>query len=311
MPDPELETHGLGQVGRDLATWWVGLPGNLRGGLIFIVASVLFSVMVALIKLAGQRLHVTEILLVRQATMTLVAIPVIYAGWPGSLHTARPRLQYARVGLAFLAMTLGFAAIIELPLAEATVISFSKTFFTTVLAIVILGEIVRMPRWSALLAGFVGVLIIVWPDGNHPFSIWHLMALASAICVSMVFIIIRILSQIDQPITILTYQAVGVGILMIPAAVWFWKTPTWWELGLLVAIGLISAVAQYLNILAMKAGEASALAPLEYSRLIFATLLGLWMFAEWPEARVWIGATIIIASALYVLHRERRRSAPD
>jgi drug/metabolite transporter (DMT)-like permease len=309
MPDPGLEAHGLGQLGRDIARWWNDLPNNLRGGLIFIAASALFSVMVALIKLAGERLHVTEILLFRQATMTLVAIPVIYAGWPGSLRSSRPRLQFARVGLAFTAMTLGFAAIIELPLAEATVISFSKTFFTTVLAIVILGEIVRVPRWTALIVGFIGVLIIVWPSEGHPFSFWHLMALGSALCVSAVFIIIRILSQIDQPITILTYQAVGVGILMIGPAIWFWQTPTWAELGLLIAIGLISTVAQYLNILAMKAGEASMLAPLEYSRLIFTTVLGLWMFAEWPEARVWIGATIIVGSALYVLHRERKRSS--
>ena len=75
---------------------------------------------------------------------------------------------------------------------------------------------------------------------------------------------------------------------------------------LLLGIGVLSAIAQYFNILAMKAGEASALAPLEYSRLIFATVLGLWLFAEWPEARVWIGAAIIVGAALFVLHRERR-----
>ena len=81
-------------------------------------------------------------------------------------------------------------------------------------------------------------------------------------------IIIRILARLDQPVTILTYQAVGVGVLMIPPTIWFWQMPTAFEWGLLVAIGIISAVAQYLNILAFKAGEASALAPLEYSRLL-------------------------------------------
>lgn len=301
----DRQTEHPKPVDAGLIDRWNALPGNVRGGIIFIVAAVFFSVMVALIKLVGSRLHITEILLFRQITMVLIAAPAIWAGWPGSLQSARPRLQLARVGLAFLAMTLGFSAIIELPLAEATVISFSKTFFTTLFAIIILGEIVRTPRWIALFIGFVGILVIVWPALGTDYGLWHIAALVSAVCVSLVFIMIRILSQIDRPITILTYQAVGVGLLMIAPAIWFWKTPTLWELVLLALIGAVSVAAQYLNILAMRAGEASALAPLEYTRLIFATALGLVLFSEWPDERVWIGAALIVAAALYVLNRER------
>ena len=306
MPDPVVDPPFSEGILRTWATWWRGLAPNLRGGLLFIVGSFLFTIMIALIKIAGETLHVTEILFFRQFTMTLIAMPLIISGWPGSVHSARPKLQILRVGMAFMAMTLGFLAFIKLPMAEATVIAFSKTFFTTILAIFILSEIVRAPRWIALVAGFVGVAIIIWPDKEFGLNIWHLMSVASAICVSVVMIIIRILARVDQPVTILTYQAVGVGILMIPPTIWFWQTPTWFELGILVAIGAISAVAQYINILAFKAGEASALAPLEYTRLLFATILGLWLFAEWPEPRVWLGAAIIIVAALYMMNRERR-----
>jgi len=305
VPDPQIEQPPQINVLGGISRRWNALPGNVRGGLIFIMAAIFFSIMVALIKVAGERLHVTEILLFRQITMVLIAAPVIWAGWPGSLRSARPRLQVARVGLAFLAMTTGFSAIIALPLAEATVISFSKTFFTTIFAIFILGEVVRAPRWIALIIGFIGIVVIVWPEHGIGFSGWHLMALASAVCVSLVFVMIRILSQIDQPVTILTYQAVGVGLLMIAPAIWFWKTPTLGELALLGAIGAVSVAAQYLNILAMKAGEASALAPLEYTRLIFATALGFFLFLEWPEPRVWMGAALIISASVYVLYRER------
>ena len=180
------------------------------------------------------------------------------------------------------------------------------TFFTTFLAIFILGEIVRLPRWTGLLVGFAGVMIVIWPDGSHPFNEWHIAAIISAVCVGFVSIIIRILAQIDRPVTILTYQALGVGLLMLGPALWFWVTPTPREWAILIAIGVLSAIAQYINILAFRAGEASALAPLEYSRLIFATLLGLWIFEEWPEPRVWVGAAIIIGAALWVLHRERK-----
>ncbi|MEM1299316.1 MAG: DMT family transporter [Pseudomonadota bacterium] len=306
MPDPAVDPDPY-----DLAEWWAGLPGNVRGGLIFIFASAIFSVMIALIKLAGERLHVTQILFVRQATMAALAMPAIWAGWPGSLHSERPRLQFARVGLAFCAMTLGFSAVIHLPLAEATVISFSKAFFTTLLAIIILGEIVRLPRWAGLAAGFTGVVIIIWPEPDTELQIWHVAAIASAVCVSAVFIIIRVLAQVDKPVTILTWQAVGVGTLMFVPMLYFWQWPTPKEWALLLGIGVLSAIAQYFNILAMKAGEASAMAPLEYSRLIFATVLGLWLFAEWPEARVWIGAAIIVGAALFVLHREQLAKTRD
>lgn len=301
MPDPSVDPDH-----QELADRWAALPANVRGGLIFVLAAALFSVMIALIKLAGERLHVAQILFVRQAVMMALALPAIWAGWPGSLRSARPRLQFVRVGLAFCAMTLGFSAVIHLPLAEATTITFSRTLFTTLLAILILGEVVRLPRWTALAAGFAGVLIIVWPTPGMGLEIWHLAAIASAVCVSGVFIIIRILAQVDQPVTILTWQALGVGLLMMGPMLWFWQWPTTEEWAILLGVGVLSAAAQYLNILAMKAGEASALAPLEYTRLIFTTVLGLWLFAEWPEARVWLGAAIIIGAALYVLHRERR-----
>lgn len=306
MPDPEVDPPFSDAIRSSWAEWWHALPANIRGGLLFIAGSFLFSIMIALIKIAGERLHVTEILFFRQLTMTLIAAPVIIAGWPGSMHSARPKLQLLRVGMAFMAMTMGFLAFIKLPMAEATVIAFSKTFFTTILAIVLLGEVVRAPRWIALSAGFVGVGIIIWPAEQFGLNIWHMMSIASAVCVSFVMIIIRILARLDRPVTILTYQAAGVGVLMIPPTIWFWQMPSLFEWGLLLAIGIISAAAQYLNILAFKLGEASALAPLEYTRLLFATLLGLWLFAEWPENQVWFGAVIIIIAALYMMHRERR-----
>ncbi|MGD1923249.1 MAG: DMT family transporter [Paracoccaceae bacterium] len=306
MPDPSLEPSYYEVFRSAWMRWWDGLSSNIRGGILFIIGSLLFTVMIALIKIVGERLHVTEILFFRQLTMTAIAAPVIIAGWPQSIYSARPKLQVIRVIMAFLAMVLGFLAFIELTMAEATVIAFSKTFFTTLMAIFLLGEIVRAPRGIALVLGFVGVGIIVWPDEEFGLNVWHIMSIASAVCVSVVMIIIRILARLDKPVTILTYQAVGVGGLMIPPTIWCWQMPTLSEWMLLLAIGMVSAMAQYLNILSFKHGEASALAPLEYTRLLFATILGLWLFAEWPEPRVWAGAAIIVAAAIYMMHREQK-----
>lgn len=304
---PDSPLSPISAVLPRLQARWAAVPGNVRGIVWMLIATGLFSVMMALIKLAGtnQRLHVTQILLFRQLVMVVLAAPVIIRGFPESLQSSRVDLQLARVAAAFFAMLMGFTAVIELPLANAMTISFAKTFFTTILAIVILGEVVGPRRWGALIVGFVGVVIVAWPDPGQSLNIYALMALASAGCVGFVLILIRKLSQVDQPVTILTYQAVGVGLLMVPPTIYFWKTPTLEEWLIIFAIGLVSALGQTCNILGLRAAEASALAPLDYTRLIYALIFGWFLFGEWPVNRVFVGAGIIVAAALYTVHRER------
>jgi drug/metabolite transporter (DMT)-like permease len=311
VPDPSLITDPEPSRSARTLARWSALPGNLRGGVWFLAGAAILSVMLALIKLAGQSLHVTEILFFRQATMVAIALPAIVRGYPGSLQTRRPDLQLARIGIAFGAMMLGFTAVIHLPLAEATTLGFTKTFFMTILGIVMLGEVVRARRWAALAAGFTGVLIILWPEAElgaeDGAAIYRLASIASACLVALVMVLIRKLAQVDRPLTILSYQAIGVGLLMFGPMLWFWRTPSLWEAGLLVLIGAVAAAGQYVNILALRAGEASALAPLDFTRLVFAGGLGLAMFGEWPGDRVFLGAAVIVGAALYTLHRERRR----
>ncbi|MFQ5565458.1 MAG: DMT family transporter [Paracoccaceae bacterium] len=306
MPDPSLiAAPGVTRSARARARWG-GLPGNLRGGIWFLAGAAILTVMLALIKLAGQSLHVTEILFFRQLTMVAIAAPAIAHGFPGSLRSARPDLQLARIGVAFGAMMLGFTAVIHLPLAKATTLGFTKTFFMTILGIAVLGEVVRARRWAALVVGFGGVLVILWPETGGGFNIYGLASIASACLVALVMVLVRKLAQVDRPVTILSYQAAGVGLLMFGPMLWFWKTPSLWEAGLLALIGAVSALGQYINILALRAGEASALAPLDFTRLVFAGALGLAMFGEWPANRVFLVAAVIVGAALYTLHRERR-----
>jgi len=311
VPDPSLITdpepsRPPGRLSARVRARWGVLPADLRGGIWYLAGAAILTVMLALIKLAGQTLHVTEILFFRQMTMMAIALPAIVHGYPGSLKTRRLDLQLARIAVAFGAMTLGFTAVIHLPLAEATTLGFTKTFFMTILGIVVLGEVVRARRWAALAAGFAGALIILWPEGGGGFNIYQLASIASACLVALVMVLIRKLSHVDRPVTILSYQAMGVGLLMFGPMLWFWKTPTPWEAGLLVLIGAVSTVGQYINILALRAGEASALAPLDFTRLVFAGALGLAMFGEWPANRVFVGAAVIVGAALYTLHRARR-----
>lgn len=289
-------THKLGQ-----------LPPNTIGALWMLLAAFLLSIMVTLIKFIGQDLSVFQILVVRQFTMLAIVAPIILPGLPHSLTTRRLGLQLTRIVVAATAMLLGFTAVIEMPLADATSIGFSKTFFITIFAIWFLGEKVGRHRWGATIVGFLGVLLMLQPGAEGLVNPYALMALGSAACAGMVMIVIRVLTRTDPPNTILTYQALGVGLIMLVPAWLTWQTPTLEQWGLLLAVGLFSWGGQMANIQAFKAGEATAIASLDYTRLVYATLFGAFVFSQWPGPETLIGAAVVIAASLYTVRREAIR----
>ncbi len=270
------------------------------------LASIVFALMALLIKLLGQRLHITQILLVRQIGMVIMVAPAIMRNFPGTLHSERPGLQLTRVFCALVAMLCGFTAVIHLPLADATAIFFAKSFFVTIFAVIFLAEIVGVYRWSAVLIGFAGVLIMLQP-GTDNFSIYGLFSLVGAAGAAGVMILLRLLSQSDSAETIMTYGSLGVGVVMILPGIYFWQTPTSSEWSLLVAVAVVSYFGQKCNIFAYKYGEGSLLASLEYVRLVWATLLGFIIFDQFPGGSIWVGASIVIAAAIFMIYREARR----
>jgi drug/metabolite transporter (DMT)-like permease len=286
--------------------WFHRLPDNLKGIAFLLIASIGFSVMALLIKLLGQQLHVTQILLLRQCGMLILVSPAILRKFPGSLRTSRPGLHILRILCALVAMLGGFTAVIHLPLADATALFFAKSFFLTIFAVLILGEIVGVYRWGAVAVGFLGVLVMLQP-GTDNFSVYSLASLAGAAGAAAVMINLRILSQSDSADTILTWSALGVGIAMALPGIFFWQAPTAGEWAMLAALAVVSYFSQKGNIFAYKHGEASLLASLDYVRLIWATLLGLLVFGDFPGAATWIGATIVVAAAIFTIYRETRR----
>ena len=270
------------------------------------LASVGFSLMVLLIKLLGQHLHVTQILLLRQGGILVMVLPAILRNFPGSLRATRPGMQISRMAFSLVAMLGGFTAIIHLPLADATAIFFAKSFFMTIFAVLILGEIVGVYRWSAIAIGFIGVIIMLQP-GTDNFSLYSLASLVGAAAAAAVMIILRILSQSDSANTILTWSALGIGLVMAVPGIYFWQWPTTSEWVLLGALAITSYLGQRFNIYAYKYGEASLLASLDYVRLLWATLFGFLVFGHLPGTPIWVGAAIVIAAAIFTINRETRR----
>ncbi|MGI9365302.1 MAG: DMT family transporter [Rhizobiaceae bacterium] len=292
----------------EIATRFSAMPGNLKGAFTLMAAALGFSLMVLLVKVVGQHLHVTQILLVRQTIMMLIVLPSVLNHFPGCLKTKRLDLQIIRVVFALIAMLAGFYSVIEMPLADAVAIGFAKSFFVTIFAIWILKEVVGIRRWLAVAIGFVGVLVMMRPgmEGFDPNSIYALIGAAAA---GLVMVIIRKLSKTDKPITTLSYQAFLVGLCVAVPAYYYWLPPTPLEWVLMIAIGLVSYGAQMLNIYAYSWGEASVLASLDYVRLLYATFLGWLVFETVPGPYTWIGAAVIIAASIYTVQRERKVNA--
>ena len=292
---------------------FLSLTDSTKGIIVLLIAAVGFSIMAALIKLAGTRLHVTQILFVRQIVMCLILSPRIAASFPKSLHSGRPGLQLVRVFVALIAMLCGFSAVIHLPLADATAIGFAKSFFVTLFAIVILHETVGPRRWGATIVGFAGVAIMLQP-GAGGFSLYGIYAVVGAAAAGLVMIIIRILTRTERPDTIMIYQSFGVGLCMAVPACLFWQTPTPAEWLLLAGIGAVSFISQLGNVFAYKWGEASMLASLEYTRLLYATALGFLIFGTLPGPETLAGAILIVSAAIYIMHREatlkRQKTGP-
>ena len=282
------------------------LPDNLKGIVFLMLASFVFALMALLIKLLGQHLHITQILLVRQIGMVIMVAPAMLRNFPAALHSERPGLQLMRIGCALVAMLCGFTAIIHMPLAEATAIFFAKSFFVTIFAVFFLAEVVGVYRWGAVLVGFVGVMIMLQP-GTDNFSIYGILSLVGAAGAAGVMILLRLLSRSDSAVTIMTYGSIGVGLVMLLPGIYFWQSPTASEWLLLAAVGVVSYFGQKCNIFAYKHGEASLLASLDYVRLLWATLFGFLVFGQFPGLSTWFGSAIVIAAAIFTIYREARR----
>jgi len=290
-----------------LITSWNGLSGNARGSVWLLVAGLLATLMITGIKQVGQRLPVIEILFCRQLLVFLLLTPALLRGFPGVLRTRRAPLHLSRCAVSIVAMLTGFTAVVHLPLAEVTAISFSRAFFATLLAILVLREVVGIRRWSATIVGFVGVLIVVRP-GAEGIDIYAVFAVISAALVAGNVIMTKRLAETEGTTTIMVYHA---GVLAAAYAVpawWLWVQPTGVELGLIVVIAVLMSAVQVCMIRGYREAEASAAQPLEYVRLVYAAIIGYLIFAEVPTLWAWAGAALIIASALYTIHRNAIRS---
>ena len=226
---------------------------------------------------------------------------------PALLATSRFRLQLLRPAFLVASITTLYIGLTYLPFAEATAIGFSAPLFITALSGPILKERVGIHRWSAVVVGLLGVLIIVRPGGG----LWHwasVMPLVGAFFFACFQLTTRALAATENPHTTLFYTSTG-GLFWISLLVpFFWTPPGFEHWIVFLSTGTMGALAHVCMIAAFNRGEASLLAPFNYSKMIWSVVLGYFIFDAVPGTNMWIGTLIIIAAGGYVLYRVGRRA---
>ncbi len=271
------------------------------------LGAILFSVTDVLVKSLGQKFDPIQLALFRYATGMVVLTPIFLRMGLEELKTRRPGIHLLRMSLAFTAQLGIFIAVIHLQLADATAFLFAKPMFITVFAVLILSETVSIRRWAATTVGFIGILIIVRP-GSAAMDPVALIAVGSALTFALANVLIRKMSDTEPPNRIVFYYHIGGVLLFTGPAIWVWRMPVGFEWVLLIAIGVLTTGAMVCFVRAFSVGEANAVGPLEYVRLIYAALFGYFLFAEIPSIWTALGAAVIIASSLYIAREETQKS---
>jgi drug/metabolite transporter (DMT)-like permease len=271
------------------------------------LASMLFFTLETVVAKAAADIPLATVAFARAFGGLVWCLPALLRD-PGIVRTRHLGLNLLRGGLSGLSWVFYFSAFALLPLATATVLSFTSVLFVILLAAPILKERVSAPRWIAALAGFAGVLVIVRP-GVLPVGWPVLASLGSALCSAGIVLTTKALSRTERTTTIMLYIGLVTTALWAPFALPGLAWPGWAGFGLLVAMGLCGPCGMHLWINALRQVDASALVGLRYTQLLFAAFFGVVLFGEVPDAWLLAGAVLIIGSAAYITRVESRKPA--
>ena len=291
-------------VHRAIGHRWTALRANTRGALWILLAAALFTAQATIVKHLGEQLHTFEIVFFRCFLSLFVLLPLILRHGVGSFVTHRLPMHLMRSTAGMLGMACYFYAFTQLPLADATAYAFTMPLFMIVLAVFLLGELVRWRRWTATAIGFGGVLIMAQPTGAIDPAVF--VALLGSLLSAFVFVLIKKLTPTELALTQIFYFCVVGSVISIGPAIAVWQTPTLFQFGLLATIACLGTAGQFFAVFGWHAGEATAVAPFDYARLLFAGALGYIFFGELPGAITIAGAAVIVCSTLYIAQREAR-----
>ena len=270
------------------------------------IAMALFAILAAASRVAiDMGYHSMQVVFLRNAVALALLSPLlIRRGW--ELTQSRSISLYGvRVAISLASMTAWFYALSLIPMGEITAIGFLSPLFGTLAAILFLGEKVRLRRWTAIIFGFIGAMVMLQP-GHAALGIGQLCALFSALAGGLIAVLLKRLSSADDPEKIVFLTTAMLTPMSLLPALFYWKTPGLELLPVLAVIGVSGVIGHIALMRGFAAIDASLVLTFEFSRLPFVVGIGYVMFGELIDMWTWIGAAIVLASASYIAHREAK-----
>ena len=219
------------------------------------------------------------------------------------LKSNNMKLQFNRSMINIISMICWFSAIGMMHFEKATALGFTTPLFTTILAVLVLGEVIRFHRTAALLLGFIGIIIIIRP-GFVPFEFGTVLMLIASFSFSFVLIFVKKLSATDSSQTIIFYHLLFMTPVFFILSLFFWETISLYQLMIFTLMGASGLLSHWCLAQAFKLSDTTFVMPLQFTKLIWASLIGLFMFAEQPDIWTWVGGLIIFISVVYITYRE-------
>jgi drug/metabolite transporter (DMT)-like permease len=281
------------------------MPAPVRAALWMVAASTAFAVMIILIRLLTETFDPLQVVFFRNIFGLIAMLPWLAGHGLGALRTRRLGLHALRATIGIVSMICWFTALSLMPLAQATALSFTAPIFASVLAVIFLGEVMRLRRWSATAIGLLGMLIIVRPDSSsmEPAALF---AIASALLGAVSPIFVKMMARTESTGAIVTYMVLFTTPLSLVPALLVWQTPDLAQLGYAALLGLAGTLGHLCLTRALATADATVVVPFDYLRLPAVALIAYLVFGEVPVIWTWIGGLIIAASSLYITLREAR-----
>lgn len=288
---------------------WLRVPPFVRGAILVSLGAFTLTVMALLVKYLGKRLSPLEVQLFRSAVGLLILLPLFWRAPLEPFRTPTLKLHMLRGCLGAMANAFLFWSITHLLLADALALQFSRPLWAIPLALIFLGERIRLQRLGLALIGFSGIIVYARPFSGG-FDVNVLIAACGALCGAAAIITVKKLTDTESTKVIVFHFAFWNVIFILGPALYVWITPTLFELFLLVICGILGIAGQAWLTHGFKTGDASALIPLDYARIIYGALLGYLFFGELPGLWSYIGMALIVgASIALVLSENKSRSA--
>lgn len=279
---------------------------RLRGIAYMLASTVMFSCMHGTIRHMSAELHPFEIAFFRNLFGLAMLAPLLFRYGIAPLRTAKLKLHVLRGFFNITSMLCFFYALSIAPLTDVAAMTFASPIFATALAVFVFGEKVGIRRWTAIVIGFAGTLVVLRP-GFEGVALGPLLALFASLIWGVALLMIKVLVRTESSLTITAYMMILLTPFSLIPAVFFWQWPTGEQYSWLAFTAVLGTSGHLFLNQALKVAETSVVMPVDFVRLIWVAIIGFFAFGEVPDLFTWIGGAIIFSSALYIAYRENVR----